>query len=129
MITVLTYGTFDLFHVGHVRLLKRLKDLGDRLIVGCSTDEFNLQKGKRSVFTYCDRVEILMSCRYVDVVIPEKTWSQKSTDIKLFNVNIFAIGNDWEGHFDYLSEETGCAVRYLERTKGISTSDIKNTLY
>ncbi|WP_413112727.1 glycerol-3-phosphate cytidylyltransferase [Thaumasiovibrio sp. DFM-14] len=123
MRTVITYGTFDVFHVGHVRLLKRLKQLGDRLVVGVSTDEFNHAKGKASCFSYSERVEILRACRFVDEVFPEHNWQQKSEDILTFSADIFAMGHDWEGKFDHLKEF--CEVIYLPRTEGISSSEIK----
>ena len=123
---VITYGTFDLLHVGHVRLFKRLKELGDHLIVGVSTDEFNLGKGKRSVFAYEDRAEIVRSIAYVDEVVPEVSWDQKRRDIVERGVDIFAIGVDWEGKFDDLRDV--CEVIYLDRTDGISTTSIKGTL-
>ncbi|WP_419239781.1 glycerol-3-phosphate cytidylyltransferase [Photobacterium leiognathi] len=126
MKTVLTYGTFDLFHVGHIRLLRRLKGLGDRLIVCVSTDEFNNLKGKKSFFSYDERAEIVGACKYVDLVIPEYDWSQKKQDIIDNNVDIFAMGDDWKGKFDDLSEL--CEVVYLNRTENISTTDIKNKL-
>ena len=102
MKTVITYGTFDLFHVGHVRLLKRLADLGDRLIVGCSTDDFNAMKGKKTAMPYEQRVELLRACRYVDDVFPEQKWEQKRDDIERTGANIFAMGDDWAGRFDDL---------------------------
>ncbi|WP_315627946.1 glycerol-3-phosphate cytidylyltransferase [Vibrio vulnificus] len=126
MKVVLTYGTFDLFHVGHVRLLKRLSEMGDRLIVGVSTDEFNNIKGKKSVFSYAERKEILSSCKYVDEVIPENSWDQKISDIKKYHVNIFSIGDDWEGKFDFLKDY--CEVCYLKRTEDISSTDIKRSI-
>lgn len=126
MKTVITYGTFDLFHVGHVRLLKRLSELGDRLLVGVSSDEFNERKGKSSFFSYEERAEIVASCKYVDEVFPECDWEQKLDDIAKFNVQIFAMGNDWEHKFDYLSKY--CDVIYLERTEDISTTRIKKKL-
>ena len=125
---VITYGTFDLFHVGHVRLLQRLRSLGDRLIVGCSTDEFNEIKGKKSVIRYNERAEILSSCKYVDLVIPENTWEQKSSDIRKHEIRIFAMGDDWVGKFDHLSNETGCIVTYVCRSSNVSTTDIKGYL-
>lgn len=128
MKTVLTYGTFDLFHAGHVRLLKRARSLGDRLIVGCSTDEFNSLKGKKSIFSYEDRSLIVDSCKFVDLVVPEDSWEQKIDDIQKYNVDIFTIGDDWVGKFDYLSEKTGCAVTYLTRTPDISTTDVKGAI-
>lgn len=123
---VITYGTFDLFHVGHVKLLRRARALGDRLVVGVSTDEFNRKKGKSSLFTYEQRVEIVASCRYVDEVFPENDWSQKPNDIERFGAQIFVMGSDWTGHFDNLTK--GCEIRYLPRTQGISTTEIKNAL-
>ena len=124
--TVLTYGTFDMFHIGHLRLLKRLKSLGDRLIVAVSTDEFNEIKGKKTIIPYEQRAEIVESIRYVDMVIPENSWEQKVTDIKKYNVDIFAMGHDWEGKFDELKEY--CEVVYLPRTEGISTTALKEQL-
>lgn len=124
--TVITYGTFDLFHVGHLRLLQRLKDLGGKLIVGVSTDEFNAEKGKKCIIPYEQRVEILRNLRQVDLVIPECNWEQKLEDIKKYKVDIFAMGSDWAGKFDFLNE--ACAVVYLDRTDGISTTELKNVL-
>ncbi|MFD1343272.1 adenylyltransferase/cytidyltransferase family protein [Litorisediminicola beolgyonensis] len=121
--TVLTYGTFDLFHVGHVRLLRRLADLGDRLVVGCSTDAFNRAKGKSSAMPYEDRAEILAACRYVDQVIPEDSWEQKRRDIEAHGISIFAMGDDWAGKFDDLADL--CQVVYLPRTENISTTDLR----
>lgn len=126
MKVVVTYGTFDLFHVGHVRLLKRLSELGDKLIVGISSDEFNQGKGKDSFFSYQERAEIVKSCRYVDDVFPEHNWEQKVDDIKKYEADIFAIGDDWEGKFDFLKER--CEVVYLSRTASISTTAIKKRL-
>lgn len=123
MKTVLTYGTFDLFHLGHVRLLRRLSALGDRLIVGCSTDEFNDIKGKRSVMSYAQRVEILESCRFVSKVIPENTWEQKREDILREKVDVFGMGSDWEGKFDALCDIV--QVVYLPRTEGVSTTQLR----
>ena len=124
--TIITYGTFDLFHVGHLRLLKKLKSLGDKLIVAVSTDEFNSLKGKKTIIPYEQRKEILESIKCVDLVIPESNWEQKIIDIKKYEVDIFAIGKDWEGKFDFLKEY--CEVIYLERTKDISSSQLKSTL-
>lgn len=124
---VLTYGTFDLFHVGHVRLLKRLRDLGDQLIVGVSTDAFNTKKGKRATMSYADRAEIVGALRYVDLVIPEHDWAQKITDIQNYNVALFGMGDDWAGKFDEL--KNFCDVVYLPRTEGISTTSLKSTIY
>ncbi|HEQ3516416.1 TPA: adenylyltransferase/cytidyltransferase family protein [Vibrio cholerae] len=126
MKVVITYGTFDLFHVGHVRLLKRLREIGDKLIVGISSDEFNEVKGKKSFFSYEERAEIVAACKYVDHVFPEHDWGQKQDDIKKYGVSIFAMGNDWEGKFDFLSDL--CEVRYLHRTEDISTTKIKKNL-
>ncbi|WP_306132950.1 adenylyltransferase/cytidyltransferase family protein [Roseivivax marinus] len=123
---VLTYGTFDLFHVGHVRLLKRIADLGDELIVGCSTDGFNELKGKKSIFPYEERAEILLSCKYVSQVIPEQSWEQKESDIETYGIDCFAMGDDWAGQFDYLEGIT--RVVYLPRTPGISTTHVKDVV-
>ncbi|WP_406870579.1 adenylyltransferase/cytidyltransferase family protein [Thioclava sp. 'Guangxiensis'] len=120
---VITYGTFDLFHHGHVRLLQRLADLGDHLTVAVSTDEFNAIKGKRSSIPYAHRAEIVAACRYVDEVIPEEHWEQKRRDIERLEIDIFAMGDDWAGHFDDLSDL--CEVIYLERTKDVSSTEIK----
>jgi len=123
MKTVITYGTFDLFHVGHVRLLRRLRELGDRLVVGCSTDEFNKLKGKKSIMPYDQRVEILQACRYVDHVFPENNWDQKREDILREKADIFAMGDDWLGKFDDLGDIV--EVVYLPRTKDISTTEVR----
>lgn len=123
---ILTYGTFDLLHVGHINLLKRAKNMGSKLIVGLSTDEFNEQKGKRCYFTYEERKQILEAIKYVDLVIPETTWEQKVIDVEKYDIDIFTIGNDWEGKFDFLKEL--CDVVYLDRTEGISTTQIKSEL-
>ncbi|MEW8983198.1 MAG: glycerol-3-phosphate cytidylyltransferase [Bacillus anthracis] len=120
---VITYGTFDLLHSGHINILKRAKDLGDYLIVGISTDEFNLLKGKKSYFSYEERKLLVESLKYVDEVIPEKDWQQKVLDVVENNVDIFVMGNDWEGQFDFLKEY--CQVVYFPRTQGISTTKIK----
>ena len=124
---VITYGTFDLLHYGHINLLKRAKDLGDYLIVGLSTDEFNLQKDKISYFDYQQRKILLESIRYVDLVIPEISWEQKRDDVKKYYADIFVIGDDWEGKFDFLKDE-GVEVVYLPRTEEISTTQIKEDL-
>jgi glycerol-3-phosphate cytidylyltransferase len=123
---VITYGTFDLLHVGHIRLFERLKQLGDQLIVGVSTDEFNAGKGKRSVYSFEDRARIVGAIRHVDEVIPEHSWEQKRNDIERLGISVFAIGEDWRGRFDHLSDV--CQVVYLERTEGISTTDVKAAL-
>jgi len=123
---IITYGTFDLFHIGHLNLFRRLKEIGDYLIVGVSTDEFNAIKNKKSFFPFKDRFEIVRSVKYVDMVIPEKSWEQKINDIKKYNIDIFSIGMDWKGKFDFLNKF--CEVIYLPRTKGISSTNIKNML-
>lgn len=126
MKTVITYGTFDLFHIGHLKLLERARALGDRLIVAVSTDEFNAVKGKRTVISYADRAAIVKAIRYVDTVIPETCWEQKIKDIKRCNVSVFAIGEDWKGKFDDL--KSLCEVVYLPRTRGISTTELKHSM-
>lgn len=125
---VLTYGTFDLLHYGHVRLLKRAKDLGDYLVVALSTDEFNAGKGKTSYFDYETRKEILSAIKYVDEIIPEVNWEQKVDDVVNNDIDIVVMGSDWAGsdRFDYLKEY--CEVVYLDRTEGISTTKIKSDL-
>lgn len=123
---VITYGTFDLLHYGHINLLKRAKALGDYLIVGLSTNEFNETKGKNCYFSYEERKKLLESLRYVDLVIPEENWEQKIGDIKEFKVDIFVIGDDWKGQFDFLNKY--CEVVYLNRTPEISTTKIKADL-
>ena len=120
---VLTYGTFDLLHVGHIRLLKRAKALGDELIVAVSKDEFNENKGKKAINSYEDRKEILESISYVSLVIPEYEWDQKISDVIKHKIDVFVIGDDWEGKFDFLKEY--CEVVYLPRTEDISTTQIK----
>lgn len=125
---VITYGTFDLLHYGHINLLKRAKALGDYLIVALSTDEFNWNsKQKKCYFSYEIRKQLLEAIRYVDLVIPEMNWEQKKTDVHEFKVDTFVIGDDWKGKFDFLKEE-GVEVVYLTRTPEISTSRIKKDL-
>lgn len=119
---IITYGTFDLFHVGHVRILKRLKALGDELYVGCATDEFNSVKGKKSIIRFEERIEILSCCRYVDRFFAEKNWHQKPDDIRRFDAHVFGMGSDWEGEFDWLSDI--CKVVYLRRTEHVSTTQL-----
>ena len=115
---IITYGTFDLLHYGHINLLRRAKKLGDYLIVALSTDEFNKIKGKKLYFKYKFRKLLIESIRYVDLVIPENKWEQKITDIDKYNVDIFVMGDDWKGKFDYLKKK--CKVIYLKRTPEIS---------
>jgi glycerol-3-phosphate cytidylyltransferase len=123
---ILTYGTFDLFHVGHLRLLRRLASLGDKLIVACSTDEFNLGKGKNTAIPFAHRVEILEACRYVDLVIPKGNWEQKRSDVQAHGVDLFAMGDDWAGKFDFLGDL--CDVLYLPRTENVSTTELKTLI-
>ena len=125
MKTVITYGTFDLLHIGHIRMLKRCKELGDRLVVGVSTDDFNLLKGKKSTFPFAHRFEIVSSLSMVDIVIPEHTWEQKSSDIFRYDVSILCMGSDWDGKFDELSDHA--EVVYLPRTPGISSTQIRES--
>jgi len=124
MVKVITYGTFDTLHYGHIELLRRAKEMGDYLIVGLSTDEFNELKGKKCKFTYSKRKEWLESIKFVDEIIEEKSWEQKEIDIKSKKVSIFTIGDDWRGKFDDLP----CQVIYIERTNGISSTKIKEIL-
>ena len=124
---VITYGTFDLLHYGHINLLRRAKALGDYLIVVLSTDEFNWnQKHKNCYFTYEVRKQLLEAIRYVDLVIPEENWEQKISDVKEYHVDTFVMGDDWKGKFDFLKPY--CEVVYLPRTPEISTTQIKNDL-
>jgi len=120
---VLTYGTFDYLHIGHVNILRRAKELGDYLVVGLSTDEFNWLKHKQSHSSFEERKAILESIRYVDLVIPEQTWEQKVQDIKKHEIDVFVMGDDWAGKFDELKQY--CEVVYLPRTQNISTTIIK----
>lgn len=124
--TVLTYGTFDLFHKGHLKLIQRAKKLGDKLIIGLSTDEFNREKGKISYFNFSERKQILSSLKEVNLIIPENNWDQKCQDIFNYKVDIFVMGSDWEGKFDYLKPY--CSVIYLPRTKDICTTNIKEEI-
>ena len=125
---ILTYGTYDLLHYGHIRLLKRAKALGDYLIVALSTDEFNELKGKKAYHSYEERKEMLEAIRYVDLVIPEDNWEQKINDVKEYKVDIVVMGSDWAGsnRFEYLNDY--CEVIYLDRTDGVSTTKIKEDL-
>jgi len=125
---ILTYGTYDLLHYGHIRLLKRAKALGDYLIVALSTDEFNETKGKKAYHSYEERKEMLEAIRYVDLVIPEDNWEQKINDVEKYHADVVVMGSDWAGSdkFDYLSDY--CEVLYLDRTEGVSTTKIKEDL-
>ena len=124
---VITYGTFDLLHYGHINLLKRAKEQGDYLIVALSEDEFNEKcKYKKCYFSYNERKQLLEAIRYVDLVIPEISWSQKIEDVKLYHIDVLVMGSDWEGHFDFMNEY--CKVVYFPRTVEISTTQIKNDL-
>ena len=125
---VLTYGTFDLLHYGHINLLKRAKALGDYLVVALSTDEFNESKGKKAYHNYETRKQMLEAIRYVDLVIPENSWEQKINDIKEYHIDVTVMGGDWAGSdkFEYLQDY--CELVYLPRTEGVSTSKIKKEL-
>lgn len=123
---VITYGTFDLLHKGHINLLRRAKGLGDHLTVAISTEEFNTIKHKKAYASFEDRKFILESIKYVDEVIPENSWEQKIQDVKNYDIDVFVMGDDWKGKFDFLQDY--CEVVYLERTEGISTTKIKNDL-
>lgn len=124
---VITYGTYDMLHYGHINLLQRAKQYGDYLIVALSTDEFNLGKGKKCYFSYEERKRLLEAVRYVDLVIPEESWEQKRTDVHEYHVDTFVMGDDWAGEFDFLEQE-GVEVIYLPRTPEISTTQIKADL-
>lgn len=119
----ITYGTYDLFHVGHVRLFRRIKERWGFLIVAVSTDEFNAAKGKQAVVPFADRIEIVRACRWVDLAIAENGWEQKESDVALYRVDAFVMGDDWQGHFDHLAPL--CDVVYLPRTEGVSSSLLK----
>ena len=126
---VITYGTFDLLHYGHINLLKRAKAHGDYLVVVLSTDEFNWdEKQKKCYFSYEKRKQLLEAIRYVDLVIPETTWKQKISDVERYHIDVFVMGDDWKGEFDFIAEHTDAEVVYLERTPEISTSQIKSEL-
>ncbi len=124
---VITYGSFDLLHYGHISLLRRAKRMGDYLVVGLSTESFSVLKGKRCYFTYKEREQLLEAVRYVDLVIPETCWEQKVEDIKNYHIDVFVIGDDWKGKFDFLNDH--CRVAYLPRTPEISTTEIKNSVH
>ena len=123
---VLTYGTFDLFHIGHLNLLKRAKELGDYLVVAVSSDDFNAIKGKKCVIPDYERMAIVEAIKYVDEVIPENSWDQKIKDVQEHDIDVFVMGDDWKGKFDFLKDY--CEVVYLPRTEGISTTQLKNDL-
>ena len=126
MTTIITYGTFDLFHLGHLNILRRARALGSRLVVGVSDDAFNEVKGKRCTYPYADRAEIVAAIRYVDHVFPESSWDQKRRDITDQRADVFVMGDDWRGRFDDLSDI--CEVHNLARTPDISTTSIKRGL-
>lgn len=123
---IITYGTFDMFHIGHLKLFERLSKMADEVIVAVSTDKFNELKNKKVLIPYDQRSEIVSSIKYVTKVIPEESWEQKIDDIKKYSIDIFAIGNDWKGQFDFLKDY--CEVVYLERTKNISSTQLKKSL-
>lgn len=123
MTNIITYGTFDVFHYGHYLLLERAANLGDMLTVGVSTDEFNRSKGKHSELSYETRARMVSQLRFVDLVIPEVGWDQKLEDIRRHEIDIFVMGDDWQGEFDHLAAD--CKVVYLERTPGISSTFIR----
>lgn len=125
---ILTYGTYDLLHYGHIRLLKRAKELGDYLIVALSTDEFNAIKGKHAYHSYETRKQMLEAIRYVDLVIPENDWNQKIDDVKKYQVDVTVMGGDWEGNEKFEILKDYCEVIYLPRTQGVSTTKIKEEL-
>lgn len=126
---IITYGTFDMLHYGHINLLKRAKEMGDYLIVVLSTDEFNWNsKQKKTYFPYDKRKQLLEAIRYVDLVIPEESWDQKVSDVQLYQVDKFVMGDDWRGQFDFIESETNTEVVYLNRTPEISTTQIKKDL-
>ncbi|HCT0588074.1 TPA: glycerol-3-phosphate cytidylyltransferase, partial [Staphylococcus pseudintermedius] len=124
---VITYGTYDLLHYGHIELLRRAREMGDYLVVALSSDEFNRIKNKKSYYNFEQRKMMLESIRYVDLVIPENDWGQKETDVEKYEIDTFVMGHDWEGEFDFLKDK--CEVIYLKRTEGISTTQIKQELY
>ena len=124
---IITYGTFDLFHIGHLNLLRRAKDLGDYLIVAVSTDRFNwVEKHKKCQIPDKDRMAIVEAIKYVDKVIPEDSWDQKIKDVQKYDVDVFVMGDDWKGKFDFLKDY--CEVVYLPRTEGISSSSLKEDM-
>jgi len=124
---VITYGTYDLLHPGHIHLLRRARAMGDYLILGLSTDAFNQVKGKQAYYSYAQRKVVVEAVRYVDEVIPEDCWEQKVRDVREYQAEVFVMGDDWTGKFDFLREH--CEVVYLPRTKGISTSLVKREYF
>lgn len=124
---VITYGTYDILHKGHINLLKRAKALGDEVVVMLSTDEFNQSiKGKDNYYPYEDRKLVLEALKYVDEVHPEENWEQKTSDIAKYDIDVFVMGDNWEGKFDFLKDQ--CEVVYVPRTENVSTTDIKRRL-
>lgn len=123
---IITYGTFDLFHIGHLNILKRAKEQGDYLIVAVSSDAFNAGKGKKAYYSEDDRMEIVRAIRFVNEVILEESWDQKRKDIQKYDIDAFVMGDDWKGKFDDLADL--CEVIYLPRTEGVSTTKIKSDL-
>jgi len=123
---VITYGSFDLLHYGHISLLRRAKSMGQYLVVGLSTESFSESKGKLCYFTYEEREQLLEAVRYVDLVIPETCWEQKIEDVKNYHIDVFVMGDDWKGEFDFLKDH--CQVVYLPRTPEISTTEIKSSV-
>lgn len=123
---VITYGTFDLFHYGHLKILERARSFGDYLVVAVSSDEFNAIKGKKCTYPFEHRAEIVKAIRYVDEVIREDSWEQKIEDVKKHQIDVFVMGNDWQGKFDFLKNL--CQVVYLDRTPNISTTEIKQAI-
>lgn len=126
IVTVITYGTFDLFHIGHLNLLRRCHEIGGRVIVGVSTDEFNSRKGKKAVVPFSERIAIVSSIKFVDEVFEENDWEQKRDDIIRFGADVFAMGDDWVGKFDDLLDI--CQVKYLPRTSGVSSTKIRDAI-
>jgi len=122
----ITYGTYDLFHIGHVRLFERIRQRWGFLIVAVSSDEFNAVKGKQSAVPFADRIEMVRACRHVDLAITENGWDQKETDILQFGADAFVMGDDWAGRFDHL--KALCQVVYLPRTAGVSSSELKQAI-
>lgn len=126
---IITYGTFDMLHYGHINLLKRAREMGDYLVVALSTDEFNWNsKQKKTYFSFEKRKQLLEAIRYVDLVIPEESWGQKITDVSTYDIDVLVMGDDWQGKFDFISDQTNTNVLYLKRTPEISTTQIKADL-